>query len=85
MGDTIKQLLAQLLRENIDVLREVMAEMTTDKAAVKAAYSVNEVAKLTGLSVATIHRRVTSGAIPVVPGLAPIRIPANFLERMCNE
>lgn len=83
--DTLKQLLAQLLRENSDVLREVMAEITPDKATAKAAYSVNEVAKLTGLSVATIHRRVTSGAIPTVPGLSPKRIPAKYLERMCNE
>jgi hypothetical protein len=80
--EILREFFRALLIENIDLVREVVAgEMS---APAKDAYSVPEVAEKTGLSQATIRRRVKAGIIPVVPGLNPARVPSDFVTRMMN-
>lgn len=49
------------------------------------AFSINEVAERIGVSSLTVRRRVTAGIIPVLPGIKPPRIPANYVAQMLDH
>lgn len=82
----LRILFREMIRDNFDLVEaELRARGIRVTAPTKKALSVREAAELTGLSKKTIERRVNAGEIPVVPGLSPTRIPADFVQRMMKK
>lgn len=71
-----------------DIQLAKIADMVAAKlkgiSIIKACYTVDEAAKLLGLTGRTIRYRVESGIIPKVPGYRAIRIPASYIDGLLN-
>lgn len=74
----------QLTAEQVDAIADAVAAKLGTKGE-RDALSVDEVAARLGLSKATVMRRIHAGIIPTLPGISPIRIPADFVSRMMQQ
>ena len=76
----------EMIRDNFDLVeKELQKRGIGADLGEKPAYSVEELAKVLGVSVHTIRRRITAKIIPTVPGINPTRIPASYLARMISK
>lgn len=74
-----------LTDEQVDTITEALAARIGPAVGKRDAYSVDEVAKRLDVSKATIIRRIHAGIIPTLPGISPMRIPADFVSRMMQQ
>lgn len=49
-----------------------------------SAYSVNEVARILGVTAETVRRRVKAGILPSISGMGAVRISAAHVERLIS-
>lgn len=61
-------------------LDQIAQRLNTQPA--KDGLSMEEAAERLGVSKATVWRRIKAGIIPVIPGVAPARVPTDFVSRM---
>lgn len=74
-----------LTEEQVGSILDALASRIGPQVGNRDAYSVDEVAKRLDVSKATIIRRIHAGIIPTLPGISPMRIPADFVSRMMNQ
>ncbi|GAA5117041.1 helix-turn-helix domain-containing protein [Luteolibacter yonseiensis] len=61
------------------IANRVAAKIRAGKA---DTYSVKEAAKVLGVSIKTVNRRIQAKLYPRVPNMRSVRIPAAFIDRL---
>lgn len=75
----------ELTEEQVGTIADALAARIGPQIGKRDAYSVDEVADRLNVSKATVIRRIHAGIIPTLPGISPMRIPADFVSRMMNQ
>ena len=80
------QLSITLTNDQLDELVQRVAEELRKKPApTQDTYSVNEAAKILGVSGMTIRRYIAADILPRVPNLYSVRIPSNGIQRLLSR
>lgn len=76
----------QLSDEQVGVIAMRVAEELRKKPApTQDTYSINEAAKILGVSGMTIRRYIAADILPRVPNLYSVRVPANAIARLLSR